>query len=46
LAFLRECGCEGVQGYLFCPPVNSAVLEEFVKKKKHLKILNNLGAKK
>jgi diguanylate cyclase (GGDEF)-like protein len=46
LAFLRGCGCEGVQGYLLCPPVSSAVLAEFVKKKKHLKVLNDLGIRK
>jgi EAL domain-containing protein (putative c-di-GMP-specific phosphodiesterase class I) len=40
LVFLRECRCEGVQGNLICPPVNSAVLEEFFKKKKHLEVLN------
>jgi EAL domain-containing protein (putative c-di-GMP-specific phosphodiesterase class I) len=33
LDFLRKCRCEGVQGYLICPPVNSAVLAEFIKKK-------------
>ena len=46
LAFLRGCGCEGVQGNLICPPVNSAVLGEFVKKNKHLKVLNDLGIRK
>jgi len=45
LAFLRECGCEGVQGYLICPPVNSVLLAEFVKKEKHLEVLNNCGIK-
>jgi diguanylate cyclase (GGDEF)-like protein len=46
LAFLRGCGCEGVQGHLICPPVNSAVLGEFLKKKKYLEVLNDLGIKK
>jgi len=46
LAFLRGCGCEGVQGNLICPPVNSAVLGEFLKKRKHLEILNDLGIRK
>ena len=46
LSFLSGCGCEGVQGHLICPPVNSAVLEEFLKKKKYLKVLNDLGIRK
>ena len=46
LAFLRGCGCEGVQGYLICPPVNSAVLAEFAKKKNHLEALNDADIKK
>jgi diguanylate cyclase (GGDEF)-like protein len=46
LAFLHGCGCEGVQGHLICPPVNSAVLREFLKKKKHLEVLNALGIRK
>ena len=33
LTYLRECGCEAAQGYLICPPVNSAVLAQFTKKK-------------
>jgi EAL domain-containing protein (putative c-di-GMP-specific phosphodiesterase class I) len=39
LDLLRKCGCEGVQGYLICPPVNSAVLTEFVKKEKYREVL-------
>jgi diguanylate cyclase (GGDEF)-like protein len=35
LAYLRECGCEAVQGYLICPPVNSIALEQFTKKEKY-----------
>ena len=35
LDFLRECGCEGVQGYLICPPVNAIALEQFTKKTKY-----------
>jgi diguanylate cyclase (GGDEF)-like protein len=45
LAFLRDCGCEAVQGYLICPPVNSVVLAEFIKKEKYLEVLNNCGIK-
>lgn len=45
LAFLHECGCEGVQGFLICPPVNSVILAEFVKKEKYLEVLNNCGIK-
>ncbi len=41
LAFLRECGCEGAQGYLICPPVNTIVLAEFIKKERHLKVLRH-----
>ncbi|HYA26684.1 MAG TPA: EAL domain-containing protein [Thermodesulfovibrionales bacterium] len=33
LAYLRGCGCEGVQGFLICPPVNSIALAEFTKRK-------------
>jgi diguanylate cyclase (GGDEF)-like protein len=36
LEFLRECGCEGVQGYLICPPSNPDFLTDFLKKKKFL----------
>ena len=32
LSFLRENGCEAVQGYLVCPPVNPVILAEFAKK--------------
>jgi diguanylate cyclase (GGDEF)-like protein len=32
LEFLRECGCEGVQGYLICPPSNPDFLTDFMKK--------------
>lgn len=32
LDFLRECGCEGVQGYLICPPSDPDVLTKFMKK--------------
>jgi diguanylate cyclase (GGDEF)-like protein len=35
LDYLRECGCEAVQGYLICPPVNSIALAQFAKKKKY-----------
>ncbi len=34
LDYLRECGCEAVQGYFICPPVNSIALAQFAKKKK------------
>ena len=33
LIYLRECGCEAVQGYLICPPVNSVILAQFTKKR-------------
>ncbi len=36
LAFLRDYGCEAVQGFLICPPVNSVALAEFTKKKRYL----------
>jgi len=36
LAFLRECGCEGVQGFLICPPINPAGLVDFIKREKFL----------
>ena len=35
LDYLRECGCEAVQGYFICPPVNSIALAQFAKKKKY-----------
>jgi diguanylate cyclase (GGDEF)-like protein len=43
IAFLREYGCEAAQGYLICPPVNSAVLAEFARKEKNLAVLGSLG---
>jgi diguanylate cyclase (GGDEF)-like protein/predicted Zn finger-like uncharacterized protein len=36
LAFLSENGCEAVQGYLVCPPVNPVIFAKFAKKKKYL----------
>jgi EAL domain-containing protein (putative c-di-GMP-specific phosphodiesterase class I) len=36
LAFLRECRCEGMQGYLVCPPLNPETIVQFAKKGKHL----------
>ncbi len=45
LAFLRDCGCGGVQGFLICPPVNSEILREFIKKEKFLSVLKNCGHK-
>jgi diguanylate cyclase (GGDEF)-like protein len=41
LTFLRECGCEGAQGHLICPPVNTVVLAEFIKKERHLEVLRH-----
>lgn len=38
LSFLRECGCEGAQGYLICPPVNTVVLAEFIRKERYLEV--------
>lgn len=34
LHYLRDCGCDFVQGYVICPPVNSVALAQFTKKKK------------
>jgi diguanylate cyclase (GGDEF)-like protein len=42
LSFLRECGCEGAQGHLICPPVNTVVLAEFIKKERHLEVLRHI----
>ena len=36
LAFLRECNCEGMQGYLVCPPLNPNTIVQFAKKGKYL----------
>jgi EAL domain-containing protein (putative c-di-GMP-specific phosphodiesterase class I) len=36
LTYLRESGCEAMQGYLVCPPVNSSILAEFAKKGRYL----------
>lgn len=33
LHYLRDCGCDLVQGYLICPPVSSTALAQFTKKK-------------
>ncbi len=45
LAFLRGCGCEGAQGHLICPPVNAAVLMEFIRKEKNLEVLADYDIK-
>jgi len=45
MAFLYQCGCEGVQGQLICPPVNSVILGEFIHKQKFLTVLNDCGIK-
>ena len=36
LAFLRGCRCEGMQGYLVCPPLNPNTIVQFAKKGKYL----------
>jgi diguanylate cyclase (GGDEF)-like protein len=36
LAFLRECRCEGMQGYLVCPPLNPQSIVQFAQKGKYL----------
>ena len=41
LNFLHECGCEGAQGFLICPPVNTTVLAEFIRKERHLEVLRH-----
>lgn len=41
LSFLRDCGCEGAQGYLICPPVNTVVLAEFIKKERYRGVLRH-----
>jgi diguanylate cyclase (GGDEF)-like protein len=43
LAFLRKCGCQGVQGFLICPPVNSVILGDFIKKEQSLAVLSSCG---
>ncbi len=42
LSFLRDCGCEGAQGYLICPPVNTVVLAEFIKKERYRGVLRHI----
>jgi diguanylate cyclase (GGDEF)-like protein len=46
LDFLRRCGCEGVQGFLICPPVNAGVLTQFMKKESHVDILKTYAIKR
>ncbi|MGE5299341.1 MAG: putative bifunctional diguanylate cyclase/phosphodiesterase [Acidobacteriota bacterium] len=36
LAFLRGCRCEGMQGYLVCPPLNPNTIVQFARKGKYL----------
>jgi diguanylate cyclase (GGDEF)-like protein len=35
LDYLQEAGCEAIQGYYICPPLNSIALAQFTKKKKY-----------
>jgi diguanylate cyclase (GGDEF)-like protein len=39
LDLLREYGCNGIQGYLICPPINQISLAQFVKETMWLKSL-------
>ncbi len=41
LSYLLKCGCEGAQGNLICPPVNTVVLAEFIRKERFLEILRH-----
>ncbi len=41
LSYLRKFGCEGAQGNLICPPVNTVVLAEFIRKERFLEILRH-----
>lgn len=36
LDYLRKSGCEGVQGYLVCPPVNPVIFADFARKERYL----------
>jgi diguanylate cyclase (GGDEF)-like protein/predicted Zn finger-like uncharacterized protein len=36
LTFLRENGCDALQGFLVCPPVNPVILAKFANKEKYL----------
>jgi diguanylate cyclase (GGDEF)-like protein len=38
LAFLRTRGCEGMQGYLFSPPVPAETIEQFLQEGKRLRL--------
>ncbi len=36
LAFPGECYCEGMQGYLICPPIDPVTPAQFAKKERYL----------
>jgi EAL domain-containing protein (putative c-di-GMP-specific phosphodiesterase class I) len=43
LHLLREYGCNGMQGYLICPPINAMSLAQFVKEDMWIKSLKRYG---
>jgi diguanylate cyclase (GGDEF)-like protein len=43
LHLLKEYGCNGIQGYLICPPINAISLAQFVKEDMWIKSLKKFG---
>ena len=41
LTFLHESGCDGIQGFLICPPINPMSLAQFINEKRHVAVLKN-----
>ena len=36
MTFLRQLGCDQLQGYLFSPPINATAFEEMVRSRRRL----------
>jgi diguanylate cyclase (GGDEF)-like protein len=39
LTFLHESGCDGIQGFLICPPINPMSLAQFINEKRYVAVL-------
>jgi len=46
LALLRGYGCDAIQGYLLCPPINATSLSQFITEGRHLELMRSYEATK